>query len=106
MERRPEPEYATYKSYTVGFISCVLLTLAAYFAVDQRLLSGMALIGTIFGLGLVQAGVQLLLFLHLDKEEGPRWNFFMFFCMISILFVIVVGTLWIMANLRYNVMKM
>ena len=106
MEYRKEPEYATYRSYTVGFILCVLLTLAAYFAVDQKLLSGMALIGTILGLGLLQAGVQLILFLHLDKEEGPRWNFFIFFCMISILFVIVVGTLWIMANLSYNIMDM
>lgn len=106
METRHEPEHATYKSYSVGFILCVLLTLAAYFAVDQHLLSGMALIAAIFGLGLVQALVQLILFLHLDKEEGPRWNLMIFFCMFSVLLIIVIGTLWIMANLRYNVMGM
>lgn len=106
MQTRPEPEYATYKSYTVGFILCVLLTLAAYFAVDRHWLSGVALIGTISGLGFVQALVQLILFLHLDKEEGPRWNLTIFFCMLSVLLIIVIGTLWIMINLRYNVMGM
>lgn len=99
-------EYSSYKSYSIGFVLCTLLTLAAYFAVDQKLLNGMALISTILGLGLVQALVQLILFLHLDKEEGPRWNLTVFFCMLSVLLIIVIGSLWIMANLRYNVMGM
>ncbi len=99
-------EYATYTSYTVGFILCVLLTLAAYLAVTEQWLQGTALVAAIFTLGLVQALVQLILFLHIDKEEKPRWNLTLFLTMLSFLLIIAIGSLWIMANLRYNTMGM
>jgi cytochrome o ubiquinol oxidase operon protein cyoD len=92
------------KSYILGFILSIFLSVGAYFVVTEHLLTGLALSLTLISLGLVQAWIQLVLFLHLGKEPHPRWNLLIFFFMISVVLLIVLGSLWIMANLNYNVM--
>jgi cytochrome o ubiquinol oxidase operon protein cyoD len=92
----------TYKSYAVGYILCLLLTLAAYFVVEKQLLSGWMLISAVVFLGLIQISVQLILFLHLGIESKPRWNLITFFFMALVTAIIVIGSLWIMANLDYR----
>ncbi|MBI2743274.1 MAG: cytochrome o ubiquinol oxidase subunit IV [Chlamydiales bacterium] len=96
----------TVKTYIWGFLLSVILTLAAFFAVDQKLLTGPSLIYTIVGLGLVQTVIQLVLFLHLGEESKPRWNMLAFFFMLTVLVVIVFGSLWIMYHLNYRMMPM
>lgn len=87
--------------YCVGFGLAVVLTLIAYLLVVNHWLSGVALLGTIIGLAVVQLLVQLVFFLHLGKK-GSRWNLTAFFFMLIILFIVVGGSLWIMYNLNYN----
>ena len=94
----------TYKSYSLGLIICVLLTLAAYVTVVEYLLTGWALITAVVGCGVLQVAVQLTLFVHLNAETKPRWNAIVFYFMILIAAIIVIGSLWIMANLDYRVM--
>lgn len=100
---RPE-EKGTVKFYMLGFILCILLTLAAYFLVAQSLLTGMTLIFAILGLGVIQMAVQLIFFMHLAGEKNPHWNLLVFFFMLLVLVIIVFGSLWIMYNLNYREM--
>ncbi|MEJ0021845.1 MAG: cytochrome o ubiquinol oxidase subunit IV [Candidatus Doudnabacteria bacterium] len=93
---------ATFKSYFLGFVLSAALTLTAFIAVIRHLLPASNLIFVIMGLALIQLWVQLVFFLHLDYEKGPRWNLAIFISTIGIILIVVVGTLWIMKNLNYN----
>jgi cytochrome o ubiquinol oxidase operon protein cyoD len=95
----------TYKSYALGYLLCIALTLAAYFAVTLSLFSGPALVTLVVGLGVSQVIVQLILFIHLNAESKPRWNTIVFLFMLLVTVTIVIGSLWIMANLNYRVME-
>lgn len=90
--------------YVIGFILCIFLTFSAYFIVDKHLLPRLATIFSLFGLGLLQAVVQLLFFLHLGKEPKPRWHQWAFFSMLGVLLILCLGSIWIMYNLDYRLM--
>ena len=95
-------EYGTLRSYLVGFALSLLLTLAAYCL--RPFLTGLVFDLSVCALALLQAFVQLILFLHLGKESSPRWNLLIFLFMILIVFILVFGSVWIMTNLNYNLM--
>lgn len=106
-----QEKIGTFKFYLMGFVLCVVLTLAAYFLVAERFLAGSTLIFTILGLGAIQMAVQLIFFMHLGSEpEEPsgskkaHWNLLVFFFMIMVLVIIVFGSLWIMYTLNYREM--
>jgi cytochrome o ubiquinol oxidase operon protein cyoD len=91
--------------YTVGFVLSLLLSLAAYFYVVGHG-SNAWLLPVLGVLALVQMIVQLLFFLHLGEETGPKYKLFSFLFMFGILIIVVGGSLWIMTNLNYNMMNM
>lgn len=95
---------ASLKNYTIGFVLSIALTLIAYFAVVNHWATGWALIAGIISLAVVQLVIQLVFFLHLGSETKPRWNLVIFLFMLMVLLIIVVGSLWIMNNLNYNMM--
>lgn len=99
-------EYGTLKAYLIGFVLSILLNLAAYFLAARHLFSGIALDSSLAVLGIVQAIVQLVFFLHMLKEPRPRWNLIIFYFMLMVLAIIVFGSIWIMDNLNYNLMAM
>ena len=93
------------RSYIIGFIASIVLSLVAYGIVAGQLFrSSTATIIAILILALVQLGVQLIFFLHLGQESKPRWNFFMFLFAGIVLLILVLGSLWIMYNLDYQMM--
>ena len=92
----------TIQSYTLGLILSIALTLAAYFLVVNNLLAGGVLVFTIISLAIIQLCVQLLLFLHLGQESGPRWKLAAWLSTVSIILIVVIGSLWIMNNLSYH----
>src|SRR5713226_939630 len=93
---------ATLKSYVIGFISSIVLTLAAYTLVQVHVnslhetISHEVLLPAIMVLAVFQLLIQLIYFLHLNKESGPRWNLFVFLSTAAIVLVVVVGSIWIM----------
>lgn len=88
-------------SYTVGFILSLVLTIIPFFAVMEGLIAGPSAILLLTGCALAQLLVQLFLFLHLGGK-GQRWNLMVFLFMLLVVIILVVGTLWIMNNLHYN----
>lgn len=91
-------------SYCIGFALSIALTLLAYFAVVEKIFSGTQLLAIIVGLAVVQLIVQLVFFLHMGKEAKPRWNLMVFSFMLLVVGIVVIGSLWVMHNLDYNMM--
>lgn len=96
--------HPAYTSYVVGFVLSVFTTITAYFFVENRLLPVEALIYVILALAVVQLVIQMVFFLHIGR--GSRWKFLTFIFTVLVVLIIVIGTLWIMHNLDYNMMHM
>ncbi len=96
--------HGVFKSYLFGFLMSISLTLVAYLVVVEYLFTGWALNLTIAGLGLLQAWVQLVLFLDFGGESKAPGDRAVFFFMVTVTLVLVFGSLWIMNNLNYHLM--
>lgn len=94
------------KKYIIGFLASIALTLLAYNLVAGEIANGLTLLLLIGGLALAQMVIQLVYFLHLPDEMKPRYKLLSFGFMAVILLIVVVGTLWIMHHLNYNMMEM
>jgi cytochrome o ubiquinol oxidase operon protein cyoD len=90
------------KQYIVGFVSSIILTIVAFGLVTQKPFENKITIALILFLAIVQLYVQLVYFLHLNREKNPRWNLMLFILSVWFLIWIVLGSLWIMKNLDYN----
>lgn len=90
--------------YVAGFVSALVLTLFAFWLVMNRVVQGPWLVPVLVSLAVLQLTVQLVFFLHVGREERPRWNMTALIFMLIILIIIVAGSLWIMNNLNYNMM--
>jgi cytochrome o ubiquinol oxidase subunit IV len=101
---------AKLKSYIIGYISSIVLTLAAYALIEihvnslHETFSHPFLTVAILTLAVAQFIIQLICFLHLASEHGPRWNLVVFASTIGIVLILVVGSIWIMNHLNYNMM--
>ena len=95
----------TIKHYIIGFVLSLLLTLLAYGIVVYEWV-GTHAVAFLLVLALIQMVVQLIYFLHLDNEVKPRYKLVSFAFMAAILLIIVIGSLWVMEHLNYNMMDM
>jgi len=102
LEHRHSP--VSYVSYVVGFILSIFTTLLAYFFVVNHLLPKEALIYTVLAIAVVQLIVQVVFFLHIGR--GSHWKLVTFVFTVLVVGIVVVGTIWIMNNLNYNMMDM
>jgi len=93
-----------YKSYVIGFILSIITTLLAYFFVVNELWSTMVLVYVVLGIAVVQLIVQVVFFLHIGR--GSRWKLVTFIFTLLVVLIVVVGSIWIMDNLNYNMMDM
>ena len=96
--------HGTQISYIVGFILSILLTIVPYALVVNHLLTGDALVISVVILGIIQLLVQLIFFLHLSAHPSQRWNLITFSFTLLIVVILVIGSLWIMYNMNYNMM--
>ena len=90
------------KAYTTGFVLSVLLTLVPFLIVIYKTLSGAALVTALAVFAVLQLLVQLIFFLHVGKGRDGKWNILAFLFMLIVVFVVVVGSIWIMYNLDYH----
>lgn len=90
--------------YVIGFILSLILVAIPYVLVTQKLLSGGTLIAAILSCAIVQLFVQLICFLKFGRSKNGQWNLLVFLFMVMVVLIVVVGSLWIMDNLNYNMM--
>ena len=91
-----------FTTYVVGFVSSLILTLGAYFTVKDHLYAHHTMMVIIITLALLQFYVQMVFFLHLGTETKPRWKVTAFVFMVTVVLILVFGSLWIMNNLNYR----
>jgi cytochrome o ubiquinol oxidase subunit IV len=96
------------KSYIIGFVLSVALTLLAYYPVwlhvnsQHMMFSHELIMWFIVALAFVQLVIQLLFFLHLGQESRPRWKLAMLVCFMGVVLIVVIASIWIMQHLNYN----
>ena len=105
-------EKLTIKPYIIGFALSIILTLVAFYIVNLHVtthhleLSHEFIITVILILAVAQLFVQLFFFLHMGREQKPRWNLAVFVTFAGMILLIVLSSLWIMFHLNYNMTPM
>ena len=98
----------TLGAYVSGFIMSIALTFAAYVVVQAHTASSNEVLAqptvliTILFFAVIQLIVQLYYFLHLGEETKPRWRLMTLLMAVSFVLILVIGSIWIMANLDYH----
>lgn len=103
MSEQPK-DLKTLSSYMIGFIGSLLLTLLAFAVVGKHFFSTQIAALVLMALAVVQLFVQVTFFLRLNTSAEGRWNLMPFIFTIFVVLVVVIGSLWIMFNLNYNMM--
>lgn len=99
---RPNGEHGTVQSYVVGFFLSLVFTAVPYYLVVSKSVSGTSLLATIIGFAVLQMAVQIFFFLHLGRGPKPLYNIVFFVSTVGIILVVVLGSIFIMNNLNYN----
>ena len=90
------------KSYTIGFLLAIALTIVPFGLVMTHASIGTPVIIAVFALA--QIIVHIVYFLHVDRSEEQRWNLTALLFTAIVLCIILGGSLWIMHNLYINMM--
>ena len=98
--------HASFKSYAIGFILAVILTVIPFKIVMDGTMDKGTILWIILGMAAVQILVHLKYFLHLDTSSEQRSNVIALLFTALILVIVVAGSLWIMHNLNTNMMVM
>lgn len=88
--------------YAVGFGVALLIVYTMYLAATGMWLEATGLAALLLCLAAVQFGLQMIVFLHVYDEKRPRWTLWSIIYTIVMLLIVVVASLWIMANMNYN----
>ncbi|SFM14459.1 cytochrome o ubiquinol oxidase operon protein cyoD [Paenibacillus sp. 1_12] len=84
------------KSYTIGFILSIVLTIIPLVLVMNHMLNATATLVIILLIAILQFAVQMIFFMHIREEQKPRYNLMALILGLVILVTIVSGSVWIM----------
>jgi cytochrome o ubiquinol oxidase subunit IV len=93
-------------SYTFGFVFAVLLTFASFVVAQTDLLWSPGVAIGLVVLAFAQIGVHLVFFLHIGTQPEHANNVISLAFGIWIVFLVIAGSVFIMANLNANMMPM
>lgn len=93
-----------FKSYLMGFILSIFLTLFSFILVIKKVFSVDKTILIIVITALVQFSIQLIFFLHINRKAKKSWQLSALVFMVIVIFILVFGSIWIMYNLNYRMM--
>ena len=95
---------ATWLSYTVGLGLAILATIASFVVSQTNLLWEPGVPVGLVVLAIAQIGVHLVFFLHLGSGPDHTNNILALAFGILIVFLVIAGSCWIIANLHDNMM--
>ena len=96
--------HGSVKSYVIGFILSVILTVIPFGLVMYPTLPKMTTLAIVLLFAVVQVVVHLVYFLHLDRSEAQRENVIAF-VFAGLVIVLLVGlSLWIMFSIHTYMM--
>jgi len=91
-----QPSHGSAKSYIIGYVLSILLTILPLWLVIHHVLSRTSLIVAIMVMAALQFLIQLLFFMHIRESEKPRYNVFAIILGIMFVITIIGGSAWIM----------
>ena len=89
-------------SYVVGFGLALLLTAISFWVASTGTLWGPGVATGLVVLALAQMGVHLVFFLHITSGPDNTNNVLALAFGVLIVFLVMVGTIWIMAHMNAN----
>ena len=92
--------------YVVGLGLAILLTATSFFVAGTDLVWQPSIPVAIVVLAIAQMGVHLVFFLHITTGADNTNNILALAFGLLIVFLVIGGSLWIMANLNQNMMPM
>ncbi|MCP1136181.1 cytochrome o ubiquinol oxidase subunit IV [Paenibacillus polysaccharolyticus] len=96
IDSTPAEMHGSFKSYTIGYITSIILTIIPIVAVINGWFENLSNTIVLITAAVLQLAVQLLFFMHLREEGKPRYNLISLILGLIILIVIVAGSIWIM----------
>lgn len=96
--------HGSVKTYMTGFILSIILTVIPFWMVMNGSASHAVILGVVLVTAVVQILVHLSCFLHMNTRSDEGWNMTAFVFTVLIIAILVVGSIWIMWNLNYNMM--
>ena len=90
----------------LGLGFSVILTIAAFVLASTNLIYAPAIPVALLVLAIAQMGVHLVFFLHITTGPDNTNNVLALAYGILVVFLIVVGSIWIMSHLNHNMMPM
>jgi cytochrome o ubiquinol oxidase subunit IV len=90
--------------YTIGFVLAVILTATSFWVANTSLLWGVGVPMGLVVLAIAQMGVHLVFFLHITTAPDNTNNVLALAFGVLIVFLVVVGSLWIMNDLNSNML--
>ncbi len=97
---------ANVRGYLIGLALAAALTFASFYAASTGLIYKDAIPGALIALAIAQMGVHLVFFLHLSTGPDNTNNILALAFGVLIVALVVIGSLWIMANLNTNMLPM
>jgi cytochrome o ubiquinol oxidase operon protein cyoD len=92
--------------YCIGFALAILLTATSFFIAGTSLVWQPSIPVAIIVLAIAQMGVHLVFFIHITTDPDNTNNILALAFGLLIVFLVVTGSLWIMANLNQNMPPM
>jgi len=94
----------SFRPLFIGVTLALVLTFAAYRIVTRVHLPKTIMTEIILGIAFLQAVFQMIFFLQVGLESKPRWNTITSLYTILVILIIVIGSIWIMQHLNYDLM--
>ena len=101
-----EESTANFLSYTAGLGLAIVLTIASFVVSQTNLLWAPGIPVGLVVLAFAQIGVHLVFFLHLGSGPDSTNNILALAFGLLIVFLVITGSCWIIANLNANMMPM
>ena len=92
--------------YTIGLLLAVILTVTSFWVANTSVIWPPGVPAGLAVLAIAQMGVHLVFFLHITTGPDNANNVLALAFGLLIVFLVIGGSLWIMANLNHNMLPM
>ena len=96
--------YSAIQVYLLGLLLAVGLTVASFWVAGSDFVWGPGIPAALLALAVAQIGVHLVFFLHLGSGSDNTNNILALAFGVLIVFLVIAGSIWIIANLHDNMM--
>jgi cytochrome o ubiquinol oxidase operon protein cyoD len=103
------PMHKSLATRCIGFIVSLIFTMVAFIIVmvpDFLHLKMTTNVLFLLLLAVLQFVTQSICFLNILDEKGPRWNLVVFLSTLTMVLIIIIGSIWIMDHLDCHMMGM